>query len=831
MRYNNFDVVIKPRTSDGYHVEATARTDDWSRRASGVLQLDPDSADVTSAVKDLVARRTNRESMVRMGTLLHQALFSGESHRLSILFEQCMGKFQDDPNEGVCLRLIIEAPEIAVIPWELLYSPMRKTFFATSIETPLVRYFDEVGIPVRPGEIKGQIEILVVIPDAPPNAPELETAKEKQVIMRAIEDMGSSVHIQVLEGNVTPEDIHEALVRNRPHIFHFIGHGCVVDGRGYLRLPAEDLDHDRLGDLFQNCRETKLVVLNACQGAQISPNGPFTGLAPQLVKRGIPAVVAMQFAIYDDVAIQFCRSLYHSLFQGMDRGRIDMAITHARNALSVFHHEGRALCAPVLFSHSQTGVVFDVPLDKPSLRRRYSQDEVDRLEAVEKTHRRDIDRIHDTPGLNTEAMATEVAEAEGKITEIERLLKARVISFVSAVVVGFLALCLSWMGIFDLLGLDTQIASYTIALGSYFAPTSLHEDIVLVPITEETENTLESQLSSSNRADWRQHHAKLIRNLSKAGAKVIVFDMAFAEPSASADGVLSQAMSGANQTAVIIGVDEFKEGQPLVSDRIESAATAWGALLLAHKLGSMWAMPLVIEKSPDLRIPGLALQAYAASKGGDGVQICHLDIGDDDVVVHFASNAKSGHKVKFLHEQIVKNLEKDNMVGKDDTVAYLAIDKTPLSVIRDEARRWSYASILNHNEPELLTGLRGKIVIVGAAIKRLGDFYGDRWGFELHADAINTLLNGVTIRPMAASGQFSLIVIMSIAGALIGVRATTASRRMIVLLLTTVVLLYLTVTVCLYAEYRLLANTVYHLVALVSAYSITRKMARRYLKS
>jgi len=45
------------------------------------------------------------------------------------------------------------------------------------------------------------------------------------------------------------------------------------------------------------------VILNACQSSASSSTQPMVGLAPNLVRRGLPAVVAMQYSIYDDTAV------------------------------------------------------------------------------------------------------------------------------------------------------------------------------------------------------------------------------------------------------------------------------------------------------------------------------------------------------------------------------------------------------------------------------------------------------------------------------------------------------------------------------------------------
>ena len=839
MRYINFNVTIQQKTDEGYPLEAAARkeaTDGkkaWSRKAYGLLQLDPDSADFVSAFEDLVERRTNRESMVRMGTSLHEALFSGKNRELRTLFDRCMGDSQEDVNEGVCLSLTIRARQIAVIPWELLYDPVRQTFFATSIETPLVRYFDDVSIPVRPGKIEETVQILVVIPDAPPDAPKLNTVEEEQVIRKAIEDMGDGVHIEVLKGNITPDVIYKALIRYSPHIFHFIGHGRFDEGRGYLRLPAEDLNHDRLSDLLQNSIQMKLVVLNACKGAKVSPHGPFTGLAPQLVKRGIPAVAAMQFAIFDDIAIQFCKILYHSLFKGStDRGRIDIAITHARNELSVCHHEGRAFCAPVLFSHSQTGVVFDVPLEKPDLEARRSPKEADRLEALKQTHQYDIHRMQESSADKAEIKK---AKADLKKTKQElREIKYRKVSNRAAIAVAVLVSVLSCLYMLDFFNL--WIESYTIALGNLFTHADFHDDIVIVSFDNKKAKEEFGRPYESPWGPWREDYAKLIDNLSEAGAKVIAFDIECSLPSKPAsDEALRDAMLRAKErgTSIIVVTSELQGGKPKMPDELSSAISGWGVSLIGMKLGYARLAPLIIRKETEQNdmkyVPGLAMRIFAAYNGNDSLDIIDFDQDLKRIKVRLDPETSESKKLGFFElDTIDYGSGLPQVIDKGDAVANLALALTPVATIRDESRCYSYKVIRDHADPQKLTELKNKIVIVGVEDEK--DSYQDRYGFELHADALNNLLNNVVIRSAIWGWQFALIVILSISGAAIRVRMRHLSTWLSVLLLIIVLLMYFAGTIYLYAQYRLLLNTAYHAVALVLTYWIVCKIERRYFQ-
>jgi CHAT domain-containing protein len=161
-------------------------------------------------------------------------------------------------------------------------------------------------------------------------------------------------------------DISEALREHRPHVLHLIGHGTFEDGRG--KLIVEDEDHYALEmsdrafrELLEGHPETRLVVLNACQGATRAAGDAMVGMGPQLVGRGVPAVVAMQYPVYDRAAINFTREFYRALAHWYP---IDVALSQARRAIYLdFGLDRRDWGVPVLFMRDRHGLLF-VPPEK-----------------------------------------------------------------------------------------------------------------------------------------------------------------------------------------------------------------------------------------------------------------------------------------------------------------------------------------------------------------------------------------------------------------------------------------------------------------------------------
>jgi hypothetical protein len=175
-----------------------------------------------------------------------------------------------------------------------------------------------------------------------------------------------ALRVRTLDGAVTRSDLADALLLGNYQCAHFGGHGGFIEGKGYLGLNEPDgapdwLDGDALARLIVNYRATRLAVLNGCDTGQTDDAKAFAGLAPQLVRQGVPAVVAMQFPITDKAAAIFAREFYKRLCVGEEAGQVDVAVAYARSMLAVLRPDDRSWAAPVLFTNAADGVIFTVP--------------------------------------------------------------------------------------------------------------------------------------------------------------------------------------------------------------------------------------------------------------------------------------------------------------------------------------------------------------------------------------------------------------------------------------------------------------------------------------
>ncbi|MBI4675566.1 MAG: CHAT domain-containing protein, partial [Chloroflexi bacterium] len=158
------------------------------------------------------------------------------------------------------------------------------------------------------------------------------------------------------------------LRQNVYHVFHFIGHGGLSErtNEGVLVFTNEfgggqEVGSLKLAHLFGDHDSLRLVILNACEGARSTRQDPFASVAASLVQREIPAVVAMQFEISDEAALQFSSEFYSVLAEG---SAVDTAMSEARKAIwgSVSDLEWGT---PVLYMRAPDGVIFDLKNASP----------------------------------------------------------------------------------------------------------------------------------------------------------------------------------------------------------------------------------------------------------------------------------------------------------------------------------------------------------------------------------------------------------------------------------------------------------------------------------
>jgi len=264
--------------------------------------------------------------------------------------------------KGVRLKLCIDAPELTSLPWEFLYDPLETTYLAHSARNAVVRYID-VPQPVVPLAVEPPLRILGMIP-APDDMERLDVANEKLRIETALRTQieSGAVWLHWLEGQTWEAIEEESWAKEPWHIFHFIGHGRydAEKDEGQVVLAHDDgkahfLRASDLGSLLADFNSLRLVVLNACEGAKGGTNDILSSTGSILVRAGVPAVVAMQYEITDEAAIEFARKFYSSI--AAERP-VEAAVAQARTAIRMKRADTFEWATPVLYTHAAEGLLF-----------------------------------------------------------------------------------------------------------------------------------------------------------------------------------------------------------------------------------------------------------------------------------------------------------------------------------------------------------------------------------------------------------------------------------------------------------------------------------------
>ena len=161
----------------------------------------------------------------------------------------------------------------------------------------------------------------------PINTNKLDLEKEFVKLYSSLQD-GNTIFTIYTEWTVTPQDLITALLKQRPRVLHFSGHGAGGGTEGdralglpeqptapeagiYLQDAASNLSKlvsgQALAGLFKICLKKfpiEVVLLNACHSE---------AQAKAISEAGVPYVIGMNRAVKDSTAITFSAGFYRGL--------------------------------------------------------------------------------------------------------------------------------------------------------------------------------------------------------------------------------------------------------------------------------------------------------------------------------------------------------------------------------------------------------------------------------------------------------------------------------------------------------------------------------------
>lgn len=326
-----------------------------------------------------------------LGNMLYKILVSNEKVKtffLNILAEVIRIK---ESRCRVLLEFKEDIYELAALPWEYLLIPAIAernipSFYLAADRNKqfdLVRYVDVEHKAFKPFKPEDRNEINVILISIQPSDPQEFEIGETVELKKVFTQLTHKYSKETVKGeqltskfnsfhifNPRKENLYKSLgetIENiqGPYVLHFYGHAQMREDGPYISLVKDDENLDWVKgkyfiDLFDqtglSLELPVLIILQACESGQVDEFG--RGLGIGLVKKGVPAVVAMQNEVTPKVSLAFVEKLYTLLLEGED---IDHAVTQGRYFLGCEfgkdqnsveeHYNSNTFGTPVLFTN------------------------------------------------------------------------------------------------------------------------------------------------------------------------------------------------------------------------------------------------------------------------------------------------------------------------------------------------------------------------------------------------------------------------------------------------------------------------------------------------
>jgi CHAT domain-containing protein len=289
------------------------------------------------------------ERLREFGRKLYQQIFTPEVAR------RWSEHKQSNEFLVLCIRIATEANELEAIAWETLFDG--EEFLAAGTKTTITRLpldiQPQAALPAVPLPLK--MLALVSSPLDLEDHSRLQMEREQEILLEAINDPAGQGRLRADFEDEAKLEILEGSLETPYQIFHFTGHGIAPEnGGGLLLEDAQGKSRptsvaEVLQSLQRGENSLRLVVLSGCQTARTINVAGFRDMARGLLRRKIPAVIAMQFSISDAGGLKFAESFYTRVATGRS---LELASHAARRALLLsddYYLQADAL-APVLLT-------------------------------------------------------------------------------------------------------------------------------------------------------------------------------------------------------------------------------------------------------------------------------------------------------------------------------------------------------------------------------------------------------------------------------------------------------------------------------------------------
>ena len=277
-------------------------------------------------------------------------------------------------------------------------------------------------------------------------------------------------------------------------------------------------------------------------------------------------------------------------------------------------------------------------------------------------------------------------------------------------------------------------------------------------------------------------------------------------------------------TAVIFGTERGTSAIP----GLAAAGAGIGLLCVGRRKAASYASlaPLVVNRGSQY-LPSITALALVPGGRIEDFEPEHRQILGRD-------SAGQLRRIKFSEYENVSGPDKAcPAIAQNDTIAQLIIRLTPLRLLRDPLKRQKYEEALREVGNSATERYKGKIVLVGVENdqEKRKVWFGlrkeERFGYEIHADILHTLIQGIDIRPWDPLPQFALTLFMGALGNIVILSKPLKRAILRRFYLCVGVVCYVTVALWFFTKIGLLLSVPYHLGAFFLSYLISVRIARR----
>ena len=253
------------------------------------------------------------------------------------------------------LRLSIEFGDKADatlkgLPWEFLYEPVNGWYLATKTELLLTRYVTTAATPATVAQATEKETLHALLIASVPRARGYGDYREALGDLRTALNDVSNLEVPPPIRDWDQDLIRKELESQPYHIIHVVGICTGTSGRPKIYLGGDgDGFHDPapfIATLTANPRRPRLVILQLCDFLDGDATENFERIAPDLIKRGVTAVLALQYAGGPQAdTIGLGKKFYRSLVEGK---HIGVAVQASRKSLMDTRRD-RRFGTPVLY--------------------------------------------------------------------------------------------------------------------------------------------------------------------------------------------------------------------------------------------------------------------------------------------------------------------------------------------------------------------------------------------------------------------------------------------------------------------------------------------------